>query len=252
MNKRIKFLGAGIDPFTMDETIKYIEDVIRKKNIVQHVVINVSKLIMMQKNAKLQAIVNSCDLINADGQGIVWGARLLGFNIPERVAGIDLFLNLVSLSVERKYRVYFLGAGKEIIEKVVQKFQKQYPDLQIAGYHHGYFTQEQEFDVVSEIRKSQPDMLFVAMISPEKEYFLKKNIGYMKVPFSMGVGGSFDIVAGKTKRAPKWMQTIGLEWFFRFLCEPKRMWKRYLISNFIYVCKLLREFILIKIRGNND
>ena len=142
---------------------------------------NVAKLVMMQKDEKLCRIVNSCGLINADGWGVVWGANLLGLKIPERVAGIDLFLKLVELSAEKGYRPYFLGAKQEIVEKVVS----------IAGYRNGYFREEEEFKIAKEISRSQADILFVAMSSPKKEMFLNQYSPLMDVPFVMGVGRKF-------------------------------------------------------------
>ena len=243
MSGRFTFFGAYIDPLTMDQTLEKIEEIISNKTPVQHVVVNVAKLVMMQKDEALRGIVNSCGLINADGQGIVWGARLLGLKVPERVAGIDLMINLVERAAEKGYRIYLLGAEKEIIMRVEEIWRDKYPCLQIAGSQDGYFTEEQEAGVVGNIRNSAADILFVAMGSPKKEIFLNKYLKSLNVPFVMGVGGSFDVVAGKTKRSPRWMQKAGLEWFYRFLCEPWRLWKRYFVTNSIYALMLLKSLL---------
>ena len=243
MSGRFTFFGAYIDPLTMDQTLEKIEEIISNKTPVQHVVVNVAKLVMMQKDEALRGIVNSCGLINADGQGIVWGARLLGLKVPERVAGIDLMINLVERAAEKGYRIYLLGAEKEIIMRVEEIWRDKYPCLQIAGSQDGYFTEEQEAGVVGNIRNSGADILFVAMGSPKKEIFLNKYLKSLNVPFVMGVGGSFDVVAGKTKRSPRWMQKAGLEWFYRFLCEPLRLWKRYFVTNNIYALMLLKSLL---------
>lgn len=237
---RIQFFGASIDPLTMPETLKRVEEIIHSKTITQHVVVNVAKIVLMQKDEQLKKIVNSCGLINADGQGIVWGANLLGEKIPERVAGVDLFLNIVELSAQKGYRLYFLGAKDQVVKKVIEIFKLKYPTIKIAGYRHGYFSKEEEPSIAQAISQSKADVLFVAMSSPQKEYFLGQYASVMKVPFMMGVGGSFDVVAGITQRAPVWMQKIGLEWFYRLLCEPGRMWKRYLTTNCIYAGMLIR------------
>ncbi len=246
VSSRIQFFGAFIDPLTMQETLSRVEQIILTRKPTQHVVINVAKLVMMQKDQKLREIVNSCELINADGQGVVWGANLLGHRIPERVAGVDLFIQIVKRAAQKGYRLYFLGAKQEIVNKVVQTFKTQYPSLKVAGWRDGYFLTQDETNVASTIAESKADILFVAMSSPQKEYFLNKYASVMNVPFIMGVGGSFDVVAGLTKRAPAWMQRFGLEWFYRFLCEPRRMWKRYFVTNSIYAGMVCRALVVRK------
>lgn len=240
---RVEFFGSLIDPLTMEETLEHVERIIAERRITQHVVVNVAKLVMMQKDEALREIVNSCELINADGQGIVWGANLLDLKIPERVAGIDLFENIVARSPQKKWRPYFLGARQEIVQKVVAIFRKKYPMLEVAGFRDGYFNREQEQGVAEAIRDSGADVLFVAMGSPQKEIFLNRYVDMMGVPFVMGVGGSFDVVAGHVKRAPVWMQKAGLEWFYRFACEPGRMWKRYLVTNVIFLGMILKAVL---------
>ena len=140
----------------------------------------------------------------------------------------------------KRIPTFFFGAREPIVQKNVEKFKAKYPQLDIAGYRNGYFTQEEEKDIADQIRDSRADILFVGMSSPKKEKFLNQWMPHMQVPFSMGVGGSFDIVAGLTKRAPKWMQESGLEWLHRFLQEPRRMWWRYAKTNTIFIWKLLK------------
>lgn len=250
--KRRRFFGASIDLLTMGETLSAVEQAIERRLPTQHVVVNVAKLVMMRKDPELRDIVNSCSIINVDGQGIVWGARWLGQHVPERVAGIDLFLRLVKLSPEKGYRVYFLGATDDVVNRVVETFQERFPKLKIAGRRNGYFAESEEREIAEEIRRARTDILFVGMSSPKKEYFLQRNLQEMNVPFSMGVGGSFDVVAGKTRRAPAWMQRTGLEWFYRFASEPRRMWRRYLASNSIFLGMLLKAKILGKEKCDCD
>ncbi|MFL0246223.1 WecB/TagA/CpsF family glycosyltransferase [Candidatus Clostridium stratigraminis] len=247
MEKRIHILGSNVDTLTMDETLARIQSLIKNREHVQHVVINASKINLMQDNKHLADIVNSCPLINADGQSIVWAAKFLGYPIPERVTGIDLFNNLVKLSAENGYRPYFFGAKQEVVEKVVKIFKEQYPSLNIAGYRNGYFKDEESKEIAKDIRESKADILFVAFSSPKKEFWVKEYIPIMQVTFVMGVGGSFDVVAGVTNRAPEWMQKCGLEWFYRFIQEPKRMWKRYLFGNLKFIRLVIQEkFSLVK------
>ena len=257
MKQRINFLGIEIDPLTMEETLDRVSEIVDKREITQHVVINVAKLVYTQKDAKLKNIINSCGLINVDGAGVILGAKFLGIKFPERVTGIDLMQNLVAYSSEKEYKIYFLGAKEEVVSKIVNDYKKIYPNLNIAGYRNGYFSSEEEDKVAEDIKNSGADILFVAMGSPKKEIFINKFIQKMQVPFVMGVGGSFDVVSGKIKRAPLWMQKLYLEWFFRLIQEPKRMWKRYLVTNTKFAFLLLKEFLAyvmypIRLVLNND
>lgn len=249
---RVEFFGAWIDPLTMEESLRCVDEIIERKVPTQHVVVNVSKIVMMQKDRVLRQAVNSCGLINADGQGIVWGAKLLGVDIPERVTGIDLFVKIVERSPAKGYRIYLLGAKEEIVKRVADTFLIKYPGVQIAGYRNGYWKDEDEETVVQNIIDSKADCLFVAIPSPRKEIFLNKYVDRLNVPFVMGVGGSFDVVAGFVNRAPEWMQKAGLEWFYRLMAEPGRMWKRYLTSNAAYLAMLLKALFLGKGRYPNE
>lgn len=235
MGKRVKFLNTFVDALTMDETLEEIQKYIENKECVQHVVINASKLNLMQEDEELTKIINDCPLINADGQSIVWGSKFLGNPLPERVAGIDIFIELIKISAEKGYKPYFFGAKEEVVTEVVRKFKEQYPSLKVAGYRNGYFNNNQSKEIAEDIRKSGADILFVGFSSPMKEFWIREHMEIMKVPFAMGVGGSFDVVAGKTTRAPKWMQKCGLEWFYRFIQEPRRMFKRYIIGNIRFI-----------------
>ncbi len=238
---RIRFMNVDMDPWTMEQTLAEITHRMDAGIFVQHVVVNVAKLVNMRRNPDLREAVSRCDLINIDGMGVVWGARLLGHPVPERVAGIDLFFRLLQLAIARNEGVFLLGARETVIRQAVNNLQKQYPQLCIAGYHHGYFWEDEEA-VVEKIRQSDASMLFVGISSPKKEQFIHRWRDHLGVKFAMGVGGTFDIVAGKTRRAPEWMQKAGLEWFYRVLQEPGRMWKRYLTTNSQFLWLLMREY----------
>ena len=234
-NKRFKIMNTYVNAISMEETISEIEKIIEKKKPTQHVVINASKVNLMEKDPKLRKIVNSCPLINADGASIVWAAKRLGIPLKERVTGCDLFQKLVVVAEKKGYKIYLFGAKEEVVKKVKAIFEEKYPDIQIVGYRNGYFTEADEPEIVKDMAESGADMMFVAFSSPKKEYWVNKYIKQLNIPFVMGVGGSFDIVAGVTERAPKWWQDHGLEWLYRFIQEPRRMWKRYIIGNAKYV-----------------
>mgnify|MGYP001214324917 CR=1 FL=1 len=228
---RYKIMNTYVNVVSMEETIQRVEKIIKMRKPTQHVVINASKVNLMEKDPELRRIVNACPLINADGASIVWAAKRLGVPLKERVTGCDLFQRLVAVAAEKGYRVYLFGAKEEVVVKVKQIFEKQYPGIQIVGYRNGYFTEADEPEIVKNMAESGADMMFVAFSSPKKEYWVNKYINQLNIPFVMGVGGSFDIVAGVTERAPIWWQEHGLEWLYRFIQEPRRMWKRYIIGN---------------------
>lgn len=238
---RVVLAGIPIDSLTMQETLVHIDKSITNKQALHHVVVNAAKLVNAQKDPALQASIVKCDIINPDGQSIVWASRFLDQPLPERVTGIDLMENLVKLAAKKKYRIFFLGAKEEVLKQVISKYTRQYGDHIIAGYRNGYFKKEEEPLVAMQIAESRADILFVAISSPKKEVFLNTYKGIIKTPFIMGVGGSFDVVAGLVKRAPLWMQKSGLEWLYRLSQEPKRMWKRYLYGNIAFICLILRE-----------
>ncbi len=237
--KRIDFLGCPMDVATESDTVDIIADRIEKKQFTQHVVVNVAKVVNMRNDAVLSESVRSCDIINIDGMGIVIGARILGHDVPERVAGVDLFHSLLKMSAERGYPVFLLGAKESVVSQARKKVEALYPGLIVAGHHHGYFWDDEEM-VVNKIKESGARLLFVAITSPRKENFINRWQERLGVDFVMGVGGTFDVVAGKVKRAPLWMQRYGLEWFFRVLQEPGRMWKRYLVTNTIFLWMLVK------------
>ncbi|MDX2129348.1 MAG: WecB/TagA/CpsF family glycosyltransferase [Chloroherpetonaceae bacterium] len=236
-----------MDNLTMSETIELIDEAIKINKSIQHVVVNAAKVVEINKNPSLKKIVDECDIVNIDGQAVVWASRFLGFPVKERVAGIDLMEKLIEMASEKNYGVYFLGAKQEILEKVVDVYKAKYKNIKISGLRNGYFKEDEELDIAKEIAKSQTKILLVAISSPKKEFFLNKYKSVMGVPFVMGVGGSFDVVAGYVKRAPLWMQNFGLEWLFRFLQEPKRMWKRYIIGNSEFIWIVIKEKVFQKI-----
>lgn len=243
MSQRIEMMGCQIDNLSMEETLHTIEKFIQSGRPHQHVVVNVDKLVKASRDVELRRIINACPLINVDGMPVVWASRLLGKPLKERVAGVDLFESLMKRSAEKGWRVYLLGAREEVVSGVKQVYMRKYPGLTVAGYRNGYWKPEEEAEVVEQIKAAQADLLFVAISSPMKEHFLGRYQAELKIPFAMGVGGTFDVVVGKVKRAPVWMRDAGLEWFYRFLQEPRRMFKRYFIDDMFFFWLLLKEYV---------
>jgi N-acetylglucosaminyldiphosphoundecaprenol N-acetyl-beta-D-mannosaminyltransferase len=228
---RQQVLSVVVDNLSMDETVERVAAFVRDGRPHQHVVVNADKVVKAAKDPALAQIIADCDLVNADGMPVLWAARALGQPLKERVTGIDLFYRLMAEAERRRWRVYFLGAKEEIVREVERRAKDAHPSLPIAGARNGYWSPEEEAGVVQAIADSRCDLLFVAISSPKKEQFLARYQALMKVPFAMGVGGSFDVMAGLTRRAPVWMQKTGLEWFYRFLQEPRRMFRRYFIDD---------------------
>lgn len=240
--EKVRLFNIDVDNLTMSETLDLITQNIKDKKQIHHCVINAGKVVAMQHNAELFESVASADLINADGMGIVYASRFLGKTLKERVTGIDLMIHLLSICGREGYTAYFLGAKKEIVEAVVNTVRQKYGEQVVAGYRDGYFSPEEEATIAQEINESKANILFVAITSPKKENFLHRHKDALKdVNFIMGVGGSFDVIAGKVKRAPVWMQNIGLEWFYRFIQEPRRMWKRYMLGNTKFIWLTVKQ-----------
>jgi N-acetylglucosaminyldiphosphoundecaprenol N-acetyl-beta-D-mannosaminyltransferase len=231
MSERARVLGCAIDRMDLDGTLAEVERVISSRQFTQHMSVNTAKLVTMQDDPKLREIVEGCGLINADGQGVVWASRLLGDPLPERVAGIDLMNALIRLAERKGYRVYFLGARAAVLEQALERLRELCPALLVAGARDGYFADDEQGEVAADIRASRPDIVFLAMSSPRKEYFLGEHGPSLGAPFVMGVGGSIDVLAGVTRRAPVLWQRLGLEWLFRLLQEPRRMFRRYAVTN---------------------
>lgn len=246
MNK-IHILNTHIDNLSMQETLDEVEKSIASGNQIHHVVVNAGKIAAMDSDLELRKSVNESHIINADGQAVVWASRFLQKPLKERVAGIDLMEALVEMAHKKKYKIFLFGATEEVVKSVVDIYSEIYSPEMIAGYRNGYFTASDEEAIAHQIADSGTQMLFVAISSPIKENFLYNYRDILKnVNLIMGVGGSFDVVSGKTKRAPLWMQNAGMEWFYRFLQEPKRMWKRYLVGNTKFIFLVLKERFLKK------
>lgn len=228
---RVTLLGCPIDVVTMTEAVGRVQKAVEGRETCQHVSINAAKLVKFQRDKTLRAAILGCELITADGQSVVWASKVLGTPLPERVAGIDLMEQLLAEAERRGDRVFLLGAREEVLARAEAEIVRRHPAVEIAGRHHGYFGTENEAAVVDLIAASQPDLLFVALETPAKELFLARNRERLHVPFIMGVGGSFDVLAGLRKRAPHAFRRLGLEWLYRMAQDPRRLARRYLVGN---------------------
>ena len=244
MQQKINFLETTIDNLNIDETLSRIEISLEKKEKIIREDINAAKIVWMHNNPSLKEIIHKADIINADGQSIIFASKLLGQPIKERVSGIDLMEHIISHADKKQWKIFFLGASEDIIIKTVNKYAQTYSKDIIAGYHNGYFTKDDEDNIVDIINIANADILFIGMPSPKKEYFIDNHFEKLNCYLIMGVGGSFDVIAGKVKRAPIWMQKYALEWLFRLFQEPRKMWKRYLYTNSMFIWLILKEKIM--------
>ncbi len=238
----VEICGVPVNNLTLSETLSLVNQTIASSKQIHHSVINAGKVVAMDSNPELRISVCEADVINADGQGIAWAARFMGKPLKERVTGIDLMNSLILGAAEKGHKIYFFGAKQEVVDRVVQIISEEHSEDIIAGYRNGYFSDEEEPQIAATIAASGANILFVAMTSPKKEIFLAKYKDVLtSVNFVMGVGGSFDVLAGKVRRAPLWMQKIGMEWFYRFIQEPRRLWGRYVTGNIKFLRLVIKE-----------
>jgi len=233
--------GIGVHAATMPQVVALCKSVIESRQELSIGVVNVAKIVSLQRDPFLFDAVSRCDLVLADGMAVVWASRLLRRPLPDRIAGIDLFENLLVLADACGLSIYLLGATRDVLDKVIERMRDRYPRARIAGSRDGYFREPESQAVASEIRQSGADMLFVGMTSPKKELFMARWGGLLGVPIRHGVGGSFDVYAGKVRRAPRLWQKFGMEWLYRVFQEPRRLWRRYLVTNVQFILMLLRE-----------
>jgi N-acetylglucosaminyldiphosphoundecaprenol N-acetyl-beta-D-mannosaminyltransferase len=239
---RVNVLGCAVDALDLEGTVRRCLAMIAGDGGRQ-VSVNTAKIVMAADDPSLAQTLAAAELASADGVPVVWAARALGQHLPGRVNGTDLMERLLSAAAADNLSVYILGSREEVLAQAIAKIQERYPGVRRVSSHHGYFTDAEEDSVVADINSARPDILFLAMGSPKKEEWLYRNWPRLEVGLAMGVGGSIDVLAGAQRRAPRWMQKGGLEWFYRLLQEPRRMWRRYLVGNSRFIWMLAREIV---------
>lgn len=235
--------GLPLDALTQAEALDRCRTALRDRSRMLIGVVNAAKVVNSTRDPLLLRSVLESDMILADGQSVVWASRVLRRPLPERVAGIDLFEALLELAAHDDRSVYLLGARPEVLETLQERLLATWPGLRVVGARDGYFSPEESDEVAEHIRAAVPDMLFLGITSPKKEIFLAQYGPTLGVPVLHGVGGSFDILAGVTKRAPAIWQRLGLEWLYRITQEPGRLWKRYLTTNVRFIWMTGRELV---------
>lgn len=235
MRDLLKILEVNIDRLDMQGAVERVKNLLSEDGPSLIVTPNSEMLAAAAEDAELARILNSADLAVPDGAGIILASKIMGQKLPERVAGFDLITELFAQLENEDCSFYFLGSKPGIVDKAAAELKKRYPNLNIAGYHHGYLDKELQQNVTAEINEKGIDLLLVGMGVPLQERFLDKNLDGLNVKAAVTVGGSFDVIAGEVERAPLWMQKAGLEWFYRLVQEPSRFGRMLLLPKFIYL-----------------
>jgi len=226
---KVTLLKAPVDRLTMAQAEERVAELVRGGGARRIITLNPEYLYRaVLGEPDLLELVHKADLVTADGEGIVWAGRVAGTPFPERVTGIDLMLRLVRRAAAEGWKVYLLGAAPGVAEEAAENLRRRHPGLQVAGTHHGYFKPDEEQRIVEDIKKTAPQLLFVALGAPAQEKWIDRNIERIGNVTAMGVGGSFDVIAGRVTRAPRWMQRLKIEWLGRLIREPSR-WRRMLV-----------------------
>lgn len=238
MPESIELLGVHVHAASMNEALQNIERFTREKKPHLVITLGTEMVIEARKNAAFRNLVNGADLVLPDGGGLVWASRVTGNPLQGKVAGIELLENICRLSGEKNWRLFFLGGKPGIARRAAEKIKARYLNAKIAGVYHGYFDEK---ILIPEILVAKPDILLCGLGSPKQEFWLAEHLEKLKIPVGIGVGGSFDVLAGKLRRAPQAMIRLNLEWLFRFFQEPKRLRRILKIPYFmslIYLEKL--------------
>jgi len=244
----IAILGVPIDNVTTAEAVLAIEQMVASRRPHYLVTANVDFLVQSQSDLELRHILADAHLVLCDGTPVMWASRLLGNRLPERVAGADLVPALLRIAADKKQRVFFLGATPESAEKAVFRLERELPSLVIAGHYSPPFSALQDMDheeIKRRIREAQPDFLFVAFGCPKAEKWIAMHYRELGVPVVAGVGATIDFLAGRVKRAPRWMQRAGMEWLFRLIQEPGRLWRRYARDFWVFGWRILAQWALL-------
>ncbi len=236
-------LGVDVDNVTTEQFLDALDGFIREGTPHQVAYVNVDSINRAFLDRKYREILESCDLVYPDGMGVVYASWVFGHSLEERVTAGDLIPALCQRCVDKGHRLFLLGGEPGVPERSKEKLLADYPDLQIVGVRDGFFSENDVQSVIDQIRQTRPDILMVGMGVPKQEKWLRRYLHDLNVPVAWGVGALFDFISGRFPRAPIWMRKMGLEWLFRLIVEPRRLWKRYLLGNFIFTFRI--AFLLI-------
>lgn len=233
MPKKVTILGVPVDAITMGEAVARIDGFIEKRTPVLVATANAEMLMRATHDGALRRILQGAAMVTPDGAGTVWAAHHLGHGMPERVAGYDMVQELMREAPAKHRRIFFFGSAPGVADKAKAKAEQLYPGIEIVGTRNGFFTAADEPAIIEEIKAAHPDILLAALGVPKQEKWLAKHLGELGVPVAIGVGGTFDVMAGVMKRAPRWMQRAKLEWLFRGMMQPQRAGRLLALPRFV-------------------
>jgi N-acetylglucosaminyldiphosphoundecaprenol N-acetyl-beta-D-mannosaminyltransferase len=244
--ERIDLLGCSFDSITENETLELIfqwKDEQQRKS--HHIItVNVAILMMAREDAKLANAIEKADLVVVDGKPLVWTSKWLKAPVPEKVSGVDLMRSLLEAGNDRGLSIFLLGTTQERLDVLERVIRAKYPNVRIVGLRNGYFKEPDYPAVTKQIRDAKADLLLVGMPAPFKEIWCEEQRDALATPAILGVGGAFDVMAGFVPRAPRLLQEAGLEWAWRLAMEPKKLWKRYLVTNSAFLALLGKTLVL--------
>lgn len=255
MKDVVKILGVNIDKTTLKEATEKLRTFVQDSNVKRPKVIftpNTEVVMIARNNDELKNIINQADMIVPDGVGLVHASRIKKNQLPERVTGFDLSVELLKIANEKGYSLFVLGGQEGVAEEAILNITVEYPNIRIAGYNHGYFKgahigqggHEEELKVIDKINKSQPDILFVGLGVPKQEIWINENLDKLECKVVIGNGGTVDVLAGRVPRAPEIFQKLGLEWFYRLIKEPKRIKRQMVLPLFALMVLFSKEKIV--------
>lgn len=233
MRNSFPILSIPIHPYTMSETLAFIDKSIQEEKKTFIVTANAEIVMKANEDNSFKELICLADIVLPDGAGVVWAGKHLGYHVPERVAGYDLVQNIFPLAAKKQYKLYFLGAAPTVAATAAKNILKKYPMLDIIGTHDGFFDQEEEEKIIREINAQKTDIILVALGAPKQEQWIVDNMPRLCANIFIGIGGTFNVMAGTAKRAPLWMQKIGMEWSYRLLCEPTRIFRMIALPRFV-------------------
>ena len=246
---RVNVLGVGVSAINMEMALARIDTWIARREAHYVCITGVHGVMESQRDAEVRAIHNGAGLVTPDGMPLVWLSRLGGFNHVERVYGPDLMAAVCERSARFGYRHYFYGGAPGVAEQLADRLQSRFPGLQVVGLDCPPFrplTPEEDRAAVGRLRAAQPDIVWVGISTPKQERWMAAHVDQLDAPVLIGVGAAFDFHAGLKKQAPRWMQRSGLEWLFRLMTEPRRLWQRYLVNNPWFLWLILLQALGVK------
>ncbi|HXF99972.1 MAG TPA: WecB/TagA/CpsF family glycosyltransferase [Bacteroidota bacterium] len=240
---KVEILGVHVDVIDADGLYQAIADSIARCGKDVFAYVNINAINIAQENERFRRFLNDAHVVYCDGEGVRLGGRILGYHLPPRIVLTYWIWDLCKYCESRDYSVFLLGASEQHVREAVDRVRERFPHLRIVGYHHGYFAKQgPESDAVVEIvNRADPDILIVGFGMPLQEFWIEEHLGRLNARVILPAGSMIDYTAGRKGLAPAWMANHGLEWLYRFFQEPRRLWKRYLIGNPLFMLRVIRE-----------